>query len=75
MTWCSDGIFFEADSRHRAVLTEYFGFTKDSAASAYNGDKDRKEDEQWEEVEMTKAEAKEFRGLVARLNYLAQDAP
>ena len=72
--WTSRGIEFEADPRHRRVLAEYFGFTEASTAAAFNGDKEKKEEAE-DDMEMEKAEAKEFRGLVARLNYLAQDAP
>ena len=39
-----------------------------------NGDKDRKEEE-GDEEDMEREEAKIFRGLVARMNYLAQDSP
>ena len=72
--WREWGIEFEADPRHRRVLADHFGFTKDSAAGAYNGDKERKEEPE-DEMEMGTQEAKEFRGMVARMNYLAQDAP
>ena len=72
--WTAAGVEFEADPRHRKVLAEHFGFQEDSAASAYNGDKDRKEDAE-DEIEMEKGEATEFRGMVARMNYLAQDSP
>ena len=72
--WKEWGIEFQADPRHRKVLAEYFGFDEKSGASAFNGDRERKEEPEDEE-EMDKKEATEFRGLAARLNYLAQDSP
>ena len=75
--WTTRGVEFEADPRHVMVWAEHFGFTKESsssAAAAYNGDRERKTDEAREEVEMDRAEAKLFRCMVARMNYVAQDA-
>ena len=73
--WTESGVEFEADPRHRQILAEYFGFTEESAAAAFNGDRERKEDGLNDEADMVKSEATEFRGMVARLNYLAQDSP
>ena len=72
--WTKSGIEFQADPRHRRVLAEHFGFGADSAAAAHNGDHERKEDVADEE-HMPKEDIKLFRGLVARMNYLAQDSP
>ena len=72
--WRDWGIEFEADPWHRQVLADRFGFTKESAAGAHNGDKERKEDAR-DEIKMGKQQAKEFREMVARMDYLAQDAP
>ena len=70
----SGGVEFEADPRHRKVLAEYFGFSGESAAAAFNGDQEKTDDLE-DEAEMDRMEAKEFRGLVARMNYLSQDSP
>jgi hypothetical protein len=72
--WTKSGIEFQADPRHRRVLAEHFGFGADSAAAAHNGDHERKEDVADEEY-MPKEDIKTNRGLVARMNYLAQDSP
>ena len=72
--WKEWGIEFEADPRHRKVLVEHFGFDSESAAAATNGSREEKEEGEDEE-EMEKSEATEFRGMVARLNYLTQDTP
>ena len=53
---------------------EYFGFEEGTRALACNGDKEEKSEE-WEEEELDKREAKEFRGLAATLNFLSQDSP
>ena len=72
-TW---GIEWEADPKHRRVVLEYFGLKEDhSDGLSYNGDMDRKEDADYEREEVDKYEAKVFRGLVARINFLSQDCP
>ena len=48
------------------MLMEAFGFNDESTAGATNGGRDDKE-EVGDEEEMSPGEAKEFRGLVARL--------
>ena len=73
--WKDWGIEFEADQKHRKILAEFFELEADSAAAAHNGDREHKEYEEEEDIIMSKLEAKEFRGMVARLNYLLQDSP
>ena len=76
LRWKPWGIEWEADPKHRRVILEYFGFKEDhSDGLNYNGDKDRKEDEDFELEEVDKYEATIFRGLVARINFLSQDCP
>ena len=65
---------FEADPRHRKALMDHFGFEEGAKGAAVNGDKERKEEEE-DEDDMEREEAKTFRGLVARMNYVAQDSP
>ena len=72
--WENWGIELEADPKHRNILSDYFGFTRESGPVLYNGDRERREEPE-DDVEMDRKEAKEFRGLTARLNYVAQDAP
>jgi hypothetical protein len=70
-TW---GYSYEADPRHRELALEHFGFGEDTKVAGTNGDKEEK-DEEWESESLNKEEAKKFRGVVARLNYLSGDCP
>ena len=72
--WSEEGIEYEADDKHRKIVLDYFGFNDKSKALSVNGDKTEKE-EVWEKEELGREEAKSFRGLAARLNYLGQDCP
>ena len=72
--WTADGVEFEADPKHRKVLMNHFEFEEGVEGATMNGDKDRKEEE-GDEEDMEREEAKTFRGLAARMNYLAQDSP
>ena len=56
-------------------MLDHFGFTEESGAAAFNGSREVKEETTEEEGEMEKSKATEFRGMVARLNYLAKDSP
>ena len=53
---------------------EHFGFQGESRSSVSNGDKEDRE-EDWEMIELDPVEAKKYRGVVARLNYMGQDCP
>ena len=53
---------------------ETFGFKEDSRGLVNNGEKDTK-GEEGEDEEMEKEEGTEFRGVVARMNFLSQDCP
>jgi hypothetical protein len=53
---------------------EHFGFNEGTRKLGVNGDKGDKE-EAWESEELDKEEAKVFRGLAARLNFLSLDCP
>jgi hypothetical protein len=72
--WTERGITYEADERHRKVVMEHFGFKEGSRELGGNGDKDEKE-EPGDDEELEKGEAKVFRGLAARLNFLSLDCP
>ena len=66
----TEGIEYEADPKHRQMILEYFGFEEGSKGLAVNGDKEDKV-EAWDDELLERAEAKEFRGLAARLNFLS----
>eukprot|EP00973_Karenia_brevis_P024567 3388509-Karenia_brevis.AAC.1 len=66
------GIEYEADPKHRKIILEYFGFNRSTKLCMMNGDREDKVEE-WEEEFLGKAEAKEFRGLAARLNFMSWD--
>ena len=72
--WTKDGIEYEADEKHRRLVMEYFGFTEDTKSLSFNGDKDDR-NEEWESEDLDREEAKVYRGLAARLNFLSQDSP
>ena len=72
--WTSKGIEFESDPRHREAVLEYFGFDKETRVLTHNGDKDEK-DEECELEDLERTEAKEFRSLSARMNFMGQDGP
>lgn len=74
--WKDDGIYYEADEKHRILILESLGLVEGQTKSlAANGEKDFKEEEHWELEEVGEKEATEFRGCIARLNFLAQDSP
>ena len=72
--WTGNGIEFEADPKHRLMVMETFGFKEDSRGLVNNGEKDVKE-EAGDDEDMEKKEGTEFRGVVARMNFLSQDCP
>jgi hypothetical protein len=76
LRWKDWGIEWEADPKHRKTIMDYFGFKEGHTDGiSINGDKDRKEDEEFEREEVDSYEATSFRGLVARVNFLSQDCP
>ena len=74
VSWTEEGIEWKADPKHRQMILEYFGFDEGTRPLSVNGDKEGKIEEGDEEL-LGKAEAKVYRGLAARLNYLSQDCP
>ena len=71
--WKEWGIEFEADPRHRKLLLEHFGFDEKSRELSVTGVTE--EEEEGDEEELNGEEARAYRGVTARLNYLAQDSP
>lgn len=74
--WTSDGIEYEADPKHRKILLEKFGLVEgESRSLVNNGEKEWRNEEEWEEELLEGAEVTEFRGVTARLNFLSLDNP
>ena len=73
--WTANGLEYEADPKHRKLIMEHFGFDEDSSGLVYNGEKDWRKEEEWEEVLLEKDEATVFRGVAARANFLSLDCP
>ena len=75
--WGRDNITYEADEKHREKILEYFGMGKGTRALSTNGEKERKGEDREDcgDEDLEKAEATEFRGLAARLNFMSQDGP
>eukprot|EP00973_Karenia_brevis_P007994 1084188-Karenia_brevis.AAC.1 len=69
LQWVEEGIEYEADPKHRKMIMEYFGFNEKTKPLTMNGDTEDKI-EDWEEEFLDKPEAREFRGLAARLNFM-----
>ena len=47
--WTADGIEYEADPKHRKLILEHFGFDEESSHLVFNGEKDWRKEEEWEE--------------------------
>ena len=74
--WCTWGLSYEADSKHGKLIADYFGFDAETRKLATNGVKDEfKEEDEGEDMELTKEEKKSFRAVAARMNFLAADCP
>ena len=73
--WKSWGIEWEADTKHRNFLMERFGCGVNTKALNCNGDNTTHDDNEEEEVPLSKTESTEFRGAAARFNFLSQDCP
>ena len=72
--WERWGIEYEADSRHRDMIIQYFGLDENSRGLGCNGDKEDKPTE-WGTEELDKEQGTVFRGLAARGNFLCLDCP
>eukprot|EP00973_Karenia_brevis_P043032 5957868-Karenia_brevis.AAC.1 len=57
------------------TLVEYFGSDEGSKVLAGNGEREDKEEEEWEGKELDKEDFKELKGLVARINFMTLDCP
>jgi hypothetical protein len=68
--WTDEGIELEADPRHAELVVRELGLEK-ATASKTAGVKANREEE--EEEELSREEARRYRAVAARLNYLAPD--
>ena len=73
--WCPWGISWEADKKHRKLLMEKFGYDEKTKPLTSNGDTETHHDDDEEKQLVTRSEATEFRGAVARVIFLSQDSP
>ena len=73
-----EGITWEGDTRHLAILDEHFGMKgvpKILTKNLYGENEGNQDMEDSEGEELTGPEAKAYRMVAARLNYMAQDDP
>ena len=74
--WTKDGIEYEADKKHRDMLIDHFGFKDGTKGLTVNGSKvDNEKEDPEGKTPLDKEEAKIYRGLAARLNFLSLDCP
>ena len=73
--WCHWGICWEADAKHRKLLMETFGQDEKTKPLTSNGDTELHQDDEEEKEYVPRSEATEFRGAVARINFLSQGGP
>ena len=71
------GVTWEGDPRHQALLEKHFGMNDATKVLTKNGYPDAVEQggQQTEDAPLTVSEAKTYRMLAARLNFMAQDNP
>ena len=67
------GITWQGDPRHQKLLEEYFGMDENTKVLTKNGYDDEPDTEEQPKGDLSAEECKAFRGLAARLNYMAQD--
>ena len=74
LRWGDAGLEYEADPKHRRIVLESLGFDEGTRVLSSNGDKEDKWEPGDDEV-LDRGEAKLFRGMAARLNFLSLDCP
>ena len=76
LRWTSEGVEYEPDQRHAELIVRELGMETARAVSTPGAAESREEAEANEDSpELEKADATAYRGLAARLNYLALDRP
>ncbi len=77
--WEAEGLVYEPDQRHAEIVISELGLTDAKAVSTPGTREEAKRAEQEDPSEdgepLNKADASAYRGVCARLNYLAQDRP
>jgi hypothetical protein len=68
-----NGITWQGDPRHVDLLRDYYGTAGDTKTLSKNGYDDDPIQESTDDEELTPEEGRAFRGLAARLNYMAMD--
>ena len=71
--WTPKGITYEADQRHAEIICRDLGLKEKSKGVSTPGVKPKANTK--EEKELNPSQATQFRAMVARANYLAQDRP
>jgi hypothetical protein len=70
--WDGKKLTYKADPRHAQMIIEAMGLKSDSKSRSAPADKEDEEGEE-ESEPLAQPEAKKFRGVAARANYLGQD--
>ena len=71
ITWTDNGIQYEGDQRHVEIAMRELGLDEGSREVGVPIVKD--EDDKESNIELDKSAAKQYRGIIARMNYLGQD--
>merc|ERR1711873_57450 len=69
--WTEEGILYEADHRHAEIIVRKMELDTGTKPAVTPGVK--REEESDDDLEMSPHESTEYRAIVARANYLAQD--
>eukprot|EP00973_Karenia_brevis_P048483 6729510-Karenia_brevis.AAC.1 len=62
------GIEYATDPKPRDLVVGYFGLDASTRNLVENGDREDKEEERWESIQLEGGDAKEFRGVCAWVN-------
>jgi len=73
VTWTENGIEYEPDQRHAEVITHELGLKGEVSVVTPGVPKEEQKSEDGDEALMDEQDAKKYRGITARANYLAQD--
>ena len=73
VTWRSSGIVYEADQRHAEIIVGRLGLKNKRSVITPGVKAENQKDEEGDNESMSSGEATEYRGLVARANYLSVD--
>ena len=71
VTWTASGIQYEGDQRHVEIAMKELGLNEESREVGVPIIKE--EEGKGSNIELDKSAAKQYRGIIARMNYLGQD--